>query len=70
MEEHSEDLAIILCTENGKPLAESRVEISYGASFLTWNAAEAGQTIPSPFPGTRNTVIKQPIGVCGLITPW
>lgn len=41
MEEHSEDLAIILCTENGKPLAESRVEISYGASFLTWNAAEA-----------------------------
>lgn len=41
MEDHREDLAIILCTENGKPLAESRGEIVYGASFLTWNAAEA-----------------------------
>ncbi|OCF32128.1 succinate-semialdehyde dehydrogenase (NADP+) [Kwoniella heveanensis BCC8398] len=74
MEDHNEDLAIILCTENGKPLAESRGEIAYGASFLNWNAAEAlrtyGQTIPSPYPGTRNTVIKQPIGVCALITPW
>lgn len=91
MEDHREDLAIIICTENGKPLAESRVEIAYGASFMTWNAAEAlryvkdevckvslptggyrtyGQIIPSPYPGTRNTVIKQPIGVCGLITPW
>lgn len=41
MEDHREDLAIIICTENGKPLAESRVEIAYGASFMTWNAAEA-----------------------------
>ncbi|WVQ81875.1 hypothetical protein IAT38_004002 [Cryptococcus sp. DSM 104549] len=74
MEENTEDLAIILCAENGKPMGESRGEVTYGASFLAWNAAEAvrtyGQTIPSAYPGTRNTVIKQPIGVCGLITPW
>ncbi|WRT64910.1 uncharacterized protein IL334_001849 [Kwoniella shivajii] len=74
MEQHAQDLGTILCVENGKPLAEAKGEIAYGASFMQWNAAEGlrtyGQTIPSPFPGTRNMVIKQPIGVCGLITPW
>ncbi|WWC87047.1 uncharacterized protein L201_001932 [Kwoniella dendrophila CBS 6074] len=74
MEQHSQDLGTILCVENGKPLAEAKGEIAYGASFMQWNAAEGlrtyGQTIPSPYPGTRNIVIKQPIGVCGLITPW
>ncbi|WWC67797.1 uncharacterized protein I206_101710 [Kwoniella pini CBS 10737] len=74
IEQHVQDLGTILCVENGKPLNEAKGEIAYGASFLQWNAAEGlrtyGQTIPSPFPGTRNMVIKQPIGVCGLITPW
>ncbi|OCF58962.1 succinate-semialdehyde dehydrogenase (NADP+) [Kwoniella mangroviensis CBS 10435] len=74
MEQHVNDLGTILCVENGKPLAEAKGEIAYGASFMQWNAAEGlrtyGQTIPSPYPGTRNIVIKQPIGVCGLITPW
>ncbi|ORX39809.1 Aldehyde/histidinol dehydrogenase [Kockovaella imperatae] len=69
-----DDLALILTKENGKPLAEAKTEITYGASYISWFAAEAvrayGHTVPAVFPGTRNTVIKQPIGVCGMITPW
>ena len=69
-----EDLAIILTAEQGKPLAESRGEIAYGASFIEWFAEEAkriyGETIPGHLPNARITVIKQPIGVAAGITPW
>lgn len=69
-----EDLAMILTAEQGKPLAEARGEIAYGASFVEWFAEEAkriyGETIPPTVPGTRLQVIKQPIGVVGAITPW
>lgn len=74
MHEHLEDLALILTTEQGKPLDEARGEIRYGASFVKWFAEEArrigGQTIPSPTPDRRILVLKEPVGVCGIITPW
>lgn len=74
MIEHTEDLALILTTEQGKPLDEARGEIRYGASFVKWFAEEArrigGQTIPSPTPDRRIIVLKEPVGVCGIITPW
>src|SRR4051794_30289006 len=69
-----EDLAQIMTAEQGKPLAESRGEIAYGASFIEWFAEEGkrtyGDTIPSPWADKRVVVMKQPIGVCALITPW
>lgn len=71
---HAEDLAQILTAEQGKPLAESRGEVNYGASFIEWFAEEAkrvyGETIPSPTNDRRLLVIKQPIGVTAAITPW
>ena len=71
---HAEDLAQILTAEQGKPLAESRGEVNYGASFIEWFAEEAkrvyGETIPSPANDRRLLVIKQPIGVTAAITPW
>jgi succinate-semialdehyde dehydrogenase/glutarate-semialdehyde dehydrogenase len=71
---HQEDLAKILTLEQGKPLAEARGEIAYGASFVEWFAEEAkrvyGETIPSPLNDRRLLVIKQPIGVTAAITPW
>ena len=74
MMENQEDLAQIMTAEQGKPLAESRGEIGYGASFIEFFAEEAkriyGETIPSPWPAARMVVIKQPIGVCAAITPW
>jgi succinate-semialdehyde dehydrogenase / glutarate-semialdehyde dehydrogenase len=74
MLEHQEDLAQIMTAEQGKPLAESRGEIAYGASFVEFFAEEArriyGETIPSPWPTSRMIVIKQPIGVVAAITPW
>lgn len=72
--EHQEDLALIMTCEQGKPLAESRGEILYAASFLEWFAEEAkrvyGDTIPAPTQDRRLLVLKQPIGVCAAITPW
>jgi succinate-semialdehyde dehydrogenase/glutarate-semialdehyde dehydrogenase len=72
--ENQEDLALIMTTEQGKPLAESRGEIAYGASFVKWFAEEArriyGDTIPSPAADRRILVLKQPIGVVAAITPW
>jgi len=72
--EHQEDLAMIMTAEQGKPLAESRGEISYAASFIEWFAEEAkrlyGDTIPSYAQDKRIVVIKEPIGVCAAITPW
>src|SRR5688500_19807810 len=69
-----EDLAQILTAEQGKPLAEARGEIAYGASFIEWFAEEGkrayGDIIPQHQPDKRVLVIKQPIGVSALITPW
>ena len=71
---HQEDLARILTAEQGKPLAEARVEIAYGASYFEWFAEEArrvyGDTIPAPGADKRIVTIKQPVGVVGCITPW
>ncbi len=69
-----DDLALLLTAEQGKPLAESKGEITYGASFVEWFAEEAkrvyGDVIPSPTNDRRLIVLKQPIGVCAAITPW
>ena len=71
---HQEDLAVLMTTEQGKPLAESRGEIAYAASFIEWFAEEAkrvyGDVINHPQPGKRIVVLKQPIGVVASITPW
>lgn len=71
---NQEDLAIIMTAEQGKPLAESRGEISYAASFIEWFSEEAkriyGDTIPGHTADKRIVVIKEPIGVCAAITPW
>jgi len=71
---HQEDLATILTTEQGKPLAEARGEIAYAASFIQWFAEEAkriyGDTIPSASSDQRILVIRQPVGVCAAVTPW
>jgi succinate-semialdehyde dehydrogenase/glutarate-semialdehyde dehydrogenase len=72
--ETTDDLATILTVEQGKPLAEARGEISYGAGFVKWFAEEAkrvyGETIPSPTADRRIVVLKEPVGVCAAITPW
>ncbi|MFT4171673.1 MAG: NAD-dependent succinate-semialdehyde dehydrogenase [Rhodocyclaceae bacterium] len=72
--EHKEDLAILMTLEQGKPLAESRGEVAYGASFIEWFGEEAkrvyGDIIPTQAADRRLLVIKQPIGVCAAITPW
>ena len=71
---NQEDLARILTAEMGKPIAEARGEIAYGASFIRWFAEEArrvyGDIIPGHQPDKRILVLKQPIGVVGSITPW
>ncbi|MCC7387164.1 MAG: NAD-dependent succinate-semialdehyde dehydrogenase [Phycisphaerales bacterium] len=69
-----EPLATLLSREQGKPLAEARGEIRYGASFVEWAAEEAkrvyGETIPASTPGKRIVVLRQPVGVVAAITPW
>ena len=74
MMENQDDLATILTAEQGKPLPEARGEIAYGASFIEWFGEEAkrvyGETIPGHMPDKRITVLRQPIGVVGSITPW
>lgn len=74
MMENQDDLGNIMTLEQGKPLAESKGEIAYAASFLKWFAEEArrayGDTIPAAKPGQHIVVIKQPIGVTAAITPW
>ena len=71
---NADDLAQLLTAEQGKPLAEAKGEVLYGASFIEWFAEEGkrtyGDVIPSPTPQRRIVVIKQPIGVVGAITPW
>ncbi|MGC6386413.1 NAD-dependent succinate-semialdehyde dehydrogenase [Ewingella sp. S1.OA.A_B6] len=72
--ENSADLAAIMTAEQGKPLAESRGEVTYAASFIDWFAEEGkrtyGDMIPSPQSDKRLMVLKQPVGVCAAITPW
>ncbi|NNF92778.1 MAG: aldehyde dehydrogenase family protein, partial [Boseongicola sp.] len=74
MVENADDLATILTAEQGKPLAEAKGEVMYGASFIEWFGEEAkriyGETIPGHQPDKRLTVIRQPIGVAAAITPW
>ncbi|MEX3977533.1 NADP-dependent succinate-semialdehyde dehydrogenase [Paraburkholderia sp. EG287A] len=74
MMENADDLALILTTEQGKPLAEAKGEIGYAASFLEWFAEEGkriyGDTIPTPANDKRIVVTKEPVGVCAAITPW
>ncbi len=71
---NQEDLAIIMTAEQGKPLAESRGEVAYGAAFMEWFGEEAkrinGDVIPGPGPDRRIVCIKQPVGVVAAITPW
>lgn len=71
---NAEDLAIIITTEQGKPIAESRGEVMYAASFIEWFAEEAkrayGDVIPSHKPGAKIIVTKEPVGIVGAITPW
>ncbi|KAF7297096.1 Succinic semialdehyde dehydrogenase [Mycena indigotica] len=74
MNHHHDDLSRIITLENGKILAEGKGENTYSASFIEWFAEEAvrtyGEQIPSPLPGVRNVVIKQPVGVVSILTPW
>ena len=72
--ENTDDLALLMTAEQGKPLTESRGEVAYGASFIEWFGEEAkrvaGETLASPWPDRRLLVTKEPIGVCAAITPW
>ncbi|GAB4143842.1 MAG: NAD-dependent succinate-semialdehyde dehydrogenase [Sphingomonadales bacterium] len=71
---HQDALAELLTLEMGKPLAESKGEIAFGAAYIKWFAEEAkrvyGDIIPAPWPGKRILVTKEPVGVVGAITPW
>jgi succinate-semialdehyde dehydrogenase/glutarate-semialdehyde dehydrogenase len=71
---NADDLAAIMTAEQGKPLAEARGEVTYGASFIEWFAEEAkrvaGDVLASPNADKRLVVLKQPVGVCAAITPW
>lgn len=73
MVENSEDLANLITWESGKALCDARTEVTYAASFLEWFSEEAprtyGDVIPASIPGNRVFAFKEPIGVCGLITP-
>ena len=74
MMENQEDLARLMTAEQGKPLAESRGEVAYAASFIEWFAEEGkrvyGDTIPTHSPDARIVVVREPVGVCAAITPW
>ncbi|MEY2683180.1 MAG: hypothetical protein RJA09_324, partial [Pseudomonadota bacterium] len=74
MLQHQDDLALLMTSEQGKPLAEAQGEIQYAASYIEWFAEEArrtyGEVIPSPWPDKRIVVTREPVGVCAAITPW
>lgn len=74
MVKHAEDLAEILTRENGKSLAESRAEIKYGNSFVEWFSEEArridGEILQPPVPGRELLILREPVGIAALITPW
>jgi len=71
---HAEDLARLLTAEQGKPLDDARAEVDYAASFVDWYAEEArrayGEVIPAPSCDRRLLALREPVGVCGAITPW
>lgn len=71
---NQEDLAVLMTSEQGKPLAEARGEVAYGASFVEWFAEEGkrvyGEMIPAPAPDRRLLAMKQPVGVVAAVTPW
>ena len=73
MMQHQEDLAVLITLENGKPLADARGEVAYATSFLEWFSEEAprtyGDLIPATNKGNQVVTIKEPVGVCALITP-
>lgn len=73
MVENADDIAKLITWENGKPVAEAKGEATYAANFFEWFSEEAprtyGDTIPATVPGNRVWTIKEPVGVCGLITP-
>ena len=72
--ENQEDLARLISLEQGKPFAESRGEVAYGAAYIEWFAEEAkrayGDVIPETAPGRKIIVTKEPVGVAAAITPW
>jgi len=74
IQQHTEDLARLISREQGKPMAEARGEVAYGASYVDWFAAEAvrsyGDIIPAAVPSKRMLVTKEPVGVVAAITPW
>ena len=74
VQQNAEDLATLITLENGKPLADARGEVTYAANFFEWFSEEApriyGDTIPATVPGNRVLTLREPVGVCGLITPW
>lgn len=74
MIDNVDDLATLITWENGKPLADAKGEVNYAANFFEWFSEEApriyGDTIPSTVAGNRVFTIKEPVGVCGFITPW
>lgn len=74
MVDNAEDIAKLITWENGKPLADARGEAAYAANFFEWFSEEAprayGDTIGASMAANRIFTIKQPVGVCGLITPW
>jgi succinate-semialdehyde dehydrogenase/glutarate-semialdehyde dehydrogenase len=74
LNQHADDLARIMTAEQGKPLAEAKGEVGYGASFIEWFAEEGrrayGETVPTTDASKRYIVIRQPVGVCAAITPW
>jgi len=74
MQQHRDDLALLMTREQGKPLAEAGGEVDYAASFLRWFGEEArrnyGKVIPSPRADSRIVVVREPVGVCAGITPW
>jgi succinate-semialdehyde dehydrogenase/glutarate-semialdehyde dehydrogenase len=74
MVENADDIAKLITWENGKPVAEAKGEAVYAANFFEWFSEEAprtyGDTIPATVPGNRVWTMKEPVGVCGLITPY
>ena len=74
MMDNADDLAKLVTWENGKPMADAKGEVSYAASFFEWFSEEApriyGDTISATVAGNRVFTIKEPVGVCGLITPY
>lgn len=70
---NADDLAALITWENGKPLADARGEVTYAANFFEWFSEEAprvyGDTLPASVPGNRVFTMREPVGVCALITP-